>query len=76
VRELSEQSHVSQSAIARSEQINGTPPMRVQKLETIRRVFEERGIEFLGLDGVRLLPQSPELLPKAGALSGQNAHQR
>ena len=65
VRELSDQCSISQSAIARSEQVNGTPPMKVQNLNTIRRVFEEHGIEFLGLDGVRLLAQSPELLPKA-----------
>jgi hypothetical protein len=58
VRKLSDQCHLSQSAIARSEQVNGTPPMRVQNLTAIRRVFEEHGIEFLGLDGVRLLPGS------------------
>ena len=29
--------------------------------------IEEHGIEFLGLDGVRLLAQSPELLPRGGA---------
>ena len=60
VRELSDQCHLSQSAIARSEQVNGTFPMRVQNLTAIRRVFEEHGIEFLGLDGVRLLPRLSE----------------
>ena len=72
VRELSDQCRISQSAIARSEQVNGTPPMKVQNLNTIRRVFEKHEIEFLGLDGVRLLAQSPELLPKA-AISGEVA---
>jgi transcriptional regulator with XRE-family HTH domain len=58
VRELSDQCHLSQSAIARSEQVNGTPPMRAHNLTAIRRVFEEHGIEFLALNGVRLLPGS------------------
>jgi len=75
VRELSDQCRISQSAIARSEQVNGTPPMHVRNLETIRRVFEEHGIEFLGLDGVRLPAQSPELLSRA-EISGQAAQQR
>ena len=64
VRELSDQCRLSQSAITRSEHVNGTPPMRVRNLNRIRRVFEKHGIEFLGLDGVRLLAQSSELLPK------------
>jgi transcriptional regulator with XRE-family HTH domain len=55
VRELSDQCGISQSAIARSEQVDGTPPMQLQNLAAIRRIFEDRGIEFLGLDGVRLL---------------------
>jgi transcriptional regulator with XRE-family HTH domain len=55
VRELSARCGISRSAIARNERVNGTPPMRVRNLDTIRRVFEEHGIEFLGLDGVRLL---------------------
>jgi len=54
VRKLSEQCRISQSAIARGEQVNGTPPMQARNLNTIRQVFEEHGIEFLGLDGVRL----------------------
>jgi len=58
MRKLSDQSGVSESAISRGEQVNGTPPMRAWTLDTIRRVFEEHGIEFLGLDGVRLLTQS------------------
>ena len=73
VRELSGQSRISQSAIARSEQADRALPMRVQNLNTIRRVFEEHGIEFLGLDGVRLPAQSPKLLPE-GALSGEAVH--
>ena len=72
VRELSDQCRLSQSAIARSEQVNGTPPMKVQNLNTIRRVFEKHGIEFLGLDGVRLLARSPELSPRA-TISGEVA---
>jgi hypothetical protein len=46
--------------------------MQVRNLHTIRQVFEEHGIEFLGLDGVILLAQSPELLPRA-ASSGKVA---
>jgi hypothetical protein len=57
VRKLSDQCCVSESAISRSEQVNGTPPMQVRNLNAIRQVFEEHGIEFLGLDGVRLLAQ-------------------
>ena len=72
VRELSDKCSVSQSAISRGEQVNGTPPMQVRNLTAIQRVFEEHGIEFLGLDGVRLLSQSPELLPRA-AISGEVA---
>ena len=67
VRKLSHQSGISQSAITRSERVNGTPSMQVRNLHAIRQVFEEHGIEFLGLDGVRLLAQSPELLPRGGA---------
>jgi transcriptional regulator with XRE-family HTH domain len=72
VRKLSHQCSISESAISRSEQVNGTPPMQVRNLNAIRQVFEEHGIEFLGLDGVRLLAQSPELLPRA-ASSGEVA---
>jgi hypothetical protein len=62
VRELSDQSRVSQSAISRGEQVNGTPPMQVRNLNSIRQVLEEHGVEFLGLDGVTLLPGgSPDL---------------
>ena len=46
--------------------------MQARNLNTIRQVFEEHGIEFLGLDGVRLLAQPPELLPRA-AISGEAA---
>ena len=74
VRELSDQCGISQSAISRGERVNGTPSMQVRNLSTIRQVFEEHGIEFLGLDGVRLLAQSPELLPRT-ALSGEVAHE-
>ncbi len=56
VRELADQCRVSQSAITRGEQVNGTPPMQVRNLNAIRRVLEDHGVEFLGLDGVRLLP--------------------
>jgi len=62
VRELSDRCRLSQSAITRSQQVNGMPPMRVRSLTAIRRGFEKHGIEFLGLDAVRLLAQSPELL--------------
>jgi len=59
VRQLSQQCRVSQSAISRSERVDGPPPMQVRNLTTIRRVLEEHGIKFLGLDGVRLLARSP-----------------
>jgi transcriptional regulator with XRE-family HTH domain len=72
VRKLSDQCSVSESAISRGEQVNGTPSMQARTLNTIRQVFEEHGIEFLGLDGVRLLAQLPELPPRA-ASSGQVA---
>jgi transcriptional regulator with XRE-family HTH domain len=75
VRKLSNQCGVSESAISGGERVNGTPPMQMRNLNTIRRVFEEHGIEFLGLDGVRLLAQSPELLPRA-AISGEVADKR
>ena len=70
VRKLSHQCGISQSAITRSERVNGTPSMQVRNLHAIRQVFEEHGIEFLGLDGVRLL--APDLLPGA-ALGGEAA---
>ena len=63
---------ISQSAITRGERVNGTPSMQVRNLHATRQVFEEHGIEFLGLDGVRLLAQSPELPPRA-AISGEVA---
>ena len=72
VHKLSDQCGVSESAITRAEQVNGTPPMHVRNLNAIRQVLEEHGIEFLGLDGVRLLAQSPELPPSA-AISGEVA---
>jgi hypothetical protein len=59
--ELSDQCGVSESAISRGEQVNGTPPMHMRNLNAIRRVFEEHGIEFLGLDGVRLVPTANQI---------------
>jgi len=41
-RELSHQSGVSESAILRGEQVNGTPPMQPRNLNAIRRV--KRGL--------------------------------
>ena len=61
VRQLSQQCRVSQSAILRSERVDGPPPMQVRNLTTIRRVFEEHGIEVLELNGVRLLARSPRI---------------
>ena len=55
VRELSDQCRISRSAISRNERVNGIPPMQARNLNTIRQVFEEHGIEFLELDGVRLI---------------------
>ena len=72
MRKLSDQCGVSVSAISRGEQANGTPSMQARTLNTIRPIFEEHGIEFLGIDGVRLLARSPELLPRT-AISGEVA---
>ena len=58
VRELSKRCGVSQSAISRGEKVDGTPPMQLRNFNAIRRTLEEHGIEFLDLDGVRLLPKS------------------
>jgi transcriptional regulator with XRE-family HTH domain len=58
VRDLSYRCRVSRSAISRGERVDGTLAMQVRNLNAIRRTFEEHGIEFLGLDGVRLLPRS------------------
>ena len=58
VRELSDRCRVSRSAISRGERVDGTLVMQARNLNAIRRTFEEHGIEFLGLDGVRLLPRS------------------
>jgi transcriptional regulator with XRE-family HTH domain len=55
VRELSDQCRISRSAISRNERVNGTPPMQARNLNTIRRIFEKHEIEFLGLEGVRLI---------------------
>lgn len=55
VGELSARCGISRSAIARGEQVNGTLTMQVRNVAAIRIVFEQHGIEFLGLDGVRLL---------------------
>jgi transcriptional regulator with XRE-family HTH domain len=58
VRELSDRCHVSRSNISRGERVDGTLAIHVRNLIAIRRTFEEHGIEFLGVDGVRLLPGS------------------
>jgi transcriptional regulator with XRE-family HTH domain len=58
VRELSARCRVSQSAISRGEKVDDTPPMQPRNLNAIRRTLEEHGVEFLSLDGVRLLPKS------------------
>jgi hypothetical protein len=55
MHELSAQCRVSRPAIARGEKVDGALSMQARNLDAIRRAFEEHGIEFLGLDGVRLL---------------------
>ena len=70
VRKLSHQCGISQSAITRSERVNGTPSMQVRNLHAIRQVFEEHGIEFLELDGVRLLARSPRIMCLYAGLAG------
>jgi hypothetical protein len=52
---LSDQCRISRSAISRNERVNGTPSMQARNLNTIRRIFEKHEIEFLGLEGVRLI---------------------
>ena len=58
VRELSERCRVSRSAISRAEKVDGSLAMQLRNLNSNRRTFEEHGIEFIGVDGVRLLPMS------------------
>jgi transcriptional regulator with XRE-family HTH domain len=57
VRDLSDRCGVSPSAISRGEKADGIPPMHERNFNAIRTIFEEHGIEFLGVDGVRLLPR-------------------
>lgn len=56
--ETSRRSGISLPTIKRLEQSDGVPPSRSQTLETIRKVFEAAGIEFVGdpdlRPGVRL----------------------
>jgi transcriptional regulator with XRE-family HTH domain len=54
-RQLANKCGVSHSAIARAEKAKGMPRMQARKLNAIRSVFEDHGIEFLGSNGVRLL---------------------
>jgi hypothetical protein len=58
VRELSARCRVSHSAISRCEKVDDTPPMQERILNAIKRTLEEHGIDFLGLNGVRLRPGS------------------
>jgi hypothetical protein len=57
VRELSARCRVSHSAISRCEKVDDTPPMQERNLNAIKRTLEEHGIDFLGLNGVRLRPR-------------------
>lgn len=50
--DLSERTGISATSIGSIENGQSTP--RASTLETIRRAFENGGIEFIGLDGVRL----------------------
>ena len=48
VRKLSDQCGVSKSAIARGEQVNGTPSMQARTLNTIRQVLKSTELSFSG----------------------------
>ena len=54
VRQLSERSGVSQSAIHRAERAEGRPTMHEQGLAAIKTALERSGVEFLDDSGVRL----------------------
>jgi transcriptional regulator with XRE-family HTH domain len=54
VRELSDRSGVSQSAISRAERVEGAPTMQSRNLQALRTVFESSGLEFLDNTGVRI----------------------
>ena len=53
VRELSQRSGVSESAISRAEQRDGVPAMQARNLKAVRTAFEIYGIEFLDQTGLR-----------------------
>ncbi len=54
VRDLSERSGVSQSAISRAERRDGAPAMQARNLNALRAAFEMNGIEFLDSTGLRI----------------------
>jgi DNA-binding transcriptional regulator YiaG len=54
VRELSQRSGVSESAISRAERSEGIPGMQARNLKAVRTAFEIHGIEFLDQTGLRI----------------------
>jgi len=58
VRELSQRSGVSESAISRAERCDGTPGLQAPNLEAVRTAFEIHGIEFLDQTGLRFRGRS------------------
>jgi transcriptional regulator with XRE-family HTH domain len=52
MRQLSEKSGVSQSAISRAERARGHPTMHEHGLSAIKATLEQFGVEFLGDAGV------------------------
>src|SRR5215472_11675929 len=55
--ELARQAHVSPTTIVRCERGSGIPRVRMETLETVQRVLEEAGVEFIASNngpGVRL----------------------
>ena len=58
MRQLSQRSGVSQSAISRAERAKGHPTMHEQGLSAIKLTLERFGVEFLGESGVRMRAQA------------------
>ncbi len=71
MRQLSERSGVSQSAISRAERAKGYPTMHEQGLRAIKATLEQFGVEFLGESGVRVRSQAPDEQERGGPPSDQ-----
>ena len=71
MRQLSERSGVSQSAISRAERAKDHPTMHEQGLNAIKATLERFGVEFLGESGVRMRSQAQGEQDPGGPSSGQ-----